>query len=85
MCTKPEKLETFPELLYGTFPVQSLAILISLRRLRIPWLRLRGRVCPLSGRYPWFLLRRPFRLGLLALPRLLLSGYGTRAHGPHQV
>ena len=82
---KAGRLETSPELLYGTFPVQSLAILISLRRLRIPWLRLRGRVWPLSGRYPWFLLRRPFRLCLLALPRLLLSGYGTRAHGPHQV
>ena len=50
-CTKHGKLETSPELLYGTFPVQSLAIFISLRRLRIPWLRLRGRVCPLSGRY----------------------------------
>ena len=51
-CMKHGRLETSPELLYGTFPVQSLAILISLRRLRFPWLRLRGRVCPLSGRYP---------------------------------
>ena len=89
-CTKHGKLETSPEPLYGTYPVLSLAILISLLRLRIPWLRLRDRVWPLSGRSPWFLLRRSFRMCLLAcrltlLPRLLLSGYGTRDQGLQQV
>ena len=54
MCTKPGKLETFPELRYGIFPVLSLAMLISLRRLRIPWLRLRGRSWHLSGSHTGF-------------------------------
>ena len=89
-CTKHGRLETSPEPLYGTSPIQSLAILISLRRLRIPWLRLRGRGWLLSGRSPWFLFRRPFRMCLLAcrltlFPRLLLSGYGTRDQGLQQV